>query len=276
MLLRCLALLATTFLLAVQANAQQNFSSHCIALSEGELPPGVQYAALGPDLAPSEVRLHYISHSTYVLETPDGQTIATDFTGFIGKDLIPDVVTMNRAHSSHYTDYPDPAIKHVLRGWGERGAPAEHFLELNELTIRNVTTDIRGGGAGPIKDGNSIFIFEVAGLCIGHLGHLHHEPSEEHYALIGRLDVVMVPVDGGMTLDVGTMTRVVKRLRSSLVLPMHWFGDYTLSSFVAGMEDEFAVEYPGGNSVTLSLANLPRTPTIKVLMPSIIRDPYDE
>ena len=273
MLLRALMAIAAALLLMSPANAQQNFSSHCIALSEGERPPGVQYAALGPDLAPSEVRLHYIGHSTYVLETPDGQTIATDFTGFIGTNIIPDVVTMNRAHSSHYTDFPDPAIKHVLRGWGENGAPAEHFVELNDLIIRNVTTDIRGGGAGRVKDGNSIFIFEVAGLCIGHLGHLHHEPSEEHYALIGRLDVVMVPVDGGMTLDVATMTRVVKRLRSSVVLPMHWFGDFTLSSFLSGMEDEFAVEYPGGNTVTLSLVDLPRTPTVKVLMPRPIRLP---
>ena len=39
------------------------------------------------------------------------------------------------------------------------------------------------------RDGNSIFIFEVAGLCIGHLGHLHHELDEGHYAEIGRLDV---------------------------------------------------------------------------------------
>jgi hypothetical protein len=30
---------------------------------------------------------------------------------------------MNRAHSSHYTDFPDPAIKHVLRGWNPEGRP---------------------------------------------------------------------------------------------------------------------------------------------------------
>lgn len=272
MLLR-IAIVLFTALVASPGWAQANFSSHCIALSEGQTPPGVQYAALGPALEPSEVRIHYVGHSTYVLETPGDQTIATDFTGFIGTDILPDIVTMNRAHSSHYTDYPDPAIKHVLRGWGEAGAPAEHFLELGDLIIRNVTTDLRGGGSGRVKDGNSIFIFEVAGLCIGHLGHLHHEPSEEQFAKIGRLDVLMVPVDGGMTLDVDTMMKVVKRLRSSIVLPMHWFGDFTLSTFVAGMESEFDVEYPGGNSITLSLRDLPRKPTIKVLMPRPIRTP---
>ncbi len=37
--------------------------------------------------------------------------------------IVPDVVTMNRAHSSHYTSIPDPRIQHVLRGWSEDGSP---------------------------------------------------------------------------------------------------------------------------------------------------------
>ena len=69
------------------------------------------------------------------------------------------------------------------------------------------------------EKGNSIFVFEMAGLCIGHLGHLHHEPDTAQYAALGRLDVVMVPVDGGYTLNLATMIRVVKRLRSSVVIP---------------------------------------------------------
>ncbi|MEY9138330.1 hypothetical protein ACVIWV_010144 [Bradyrhizobium diazoefficiens] len=30
----------------------------------------------------------------------------------------------------------------------------------------------------------------VAGLCIGHLGHLHHKLDDSHFAQIGRLDIV--------------------------------------------------------------------------------------
>jgi len=73
----------------------------------------------------------------------------------------------------------------------------------------------------------------------------------------------MVPVDGGRTLDAATMVRVMKRLRSRVVLPMHWFGDGTLSAFLNGMRDEFAIEYPSETSVTVSLMDLPfvRQPT---------------
>ena len=36
-------------------------------------------------------------------------------------DLVPDVVTMNNAHETHWTALPDPAIPHVLRGWARDG-----------------------------------------------------------------------------------------------------------------------------------------------------------
>ena len=254
------------FGLSVQASAEP-IPSHCIALA-GQYP-GIQYAALGdlPDMAETEVRLHYIGHSTYLLETAGGLKVATDYTGYVGADILPDVVTMNRAHSSHYTDFPDPAIPHVLKGWGDGERPASHYLELDEMIVRNVTTDIRAGYDARIKDDNSIFVFEAGGLCIGHLGHLHHEPTDEHYALLGRMDVVMVPVDGGRTLDTTTMLRVMKRLKARVVLPMHWFGDGTLEAFLAGMRTEFAVEYPSDTSVTVSLMDLPKTPTVYVLRP---------
>jgi L-ascorbate metabolism protein UlaG (beta-lactamase superfamily) len=114
---------------------------------------------------------------------------------------------------------------------------------------------------------NSIFIFEVAGLCIGHLGHLHQVPSPEQYATIGRLDVVMVPVDGGYTMSTEAMAEVVSRLRSSVVIPMHWFSGASLETFLARMEGSFDVVRTEQSSLELSLADLPGRPTIMVLTP---------
>ncbi|NNU79734.1 MBL fold metallo-hydrolase [Halovulum dunhuangense] len=248
--------------------AAQDLQSHCIALVENEFSD-IRFASFGADLSREQVRISYVDHSMFLIETPEGIGIATDFNGFVGVDVVPDVVTMNNAHSTHWTPTPDPRIPHVLRGWGDENGPAAHRLTLeDEILIRNVTTDIRSGFSGVVPDGNSIFIFEVAGLCIGHLGHLHHEPSEAQYAAIGRLDVVMAAVDGGMTVDIGTMSRIVSRLRSSVVLPMHWFGRSTLERFLAEMSDEFEIELVEGNSTTLSLRDLPRSPTIRVLTPA--------
>lgn len=262
-------------LCAGTAAAQDRTPSHCIAIAGAA--PGLHYlhkASFRDPLPDHTVRLNYIGHASFLIQTAGGLNAVTDFTGFIGTaDLIPDVVTMNHAHSTHWTAHPDPAIPHVLRGWGESfGAGADHHLDLGEMLVRNVPTDIRSF-AGVEPRGNSIFIFEVAGLCIGHLGHLHHEPDAAQYAAIGRLDVVMAPVDGGMTLDLETMMRVVGRLRSSVVIPMHWFGESTLQAFLRGMSGEFAVLDAGENSLEVSLRSLPRQPTIVVLRPQMLRDP---
>ncbi|MEM9639301.1 MAG: MBL fold metallo-hydrolase, partial [Pseudomonadota bacterium] len=120
--------------------------------------------------------------------------------------------------------------------------------------------------------GNSIFVFELAGLCVGHLGHLHHEPSAAQYAALGRLDVVMAPVDGGYTLDLPTMIRVLKRLKSSVVIPMHWFSLYGLDEFLVGMADEFAVVEVGGPALDISLDRLPTRPTVMVLRPALLSE----
>jgi L-ascorbate metabolism protein UlaG (beta-lactamase superfamily) len=261
-------------LLAKPAAVQGRLPSHCQAIAEAPGVASLHRAAFGDPLGENRVRVTFIDHAMFMIETPGGLTAVTDYVGYIGAtDHVPTVVTMNNAHRTHWTDRPDPRIPHVLRGWAENGVAASHHLDLGEMLVRNVTTDVRSRWDETVarKDGNSIFIFEVAGLCIGHLGHLHHEPSDEQYAAIGRLDVVMAPVDGGYTVGLDTMTAIVGRLRSSVVLPMHWFSGASLNAFLARMEGQFDVVRLDQNSIELSLRSLPSRPTIIVLEPAFLR-----
>ena len=264
-------------LLAHTAAAETRRPSHCIAIADAA--PGLTYlhkAAYSDPVAENSVRLTYIEHAMFLLQTHGGLSAVTDYAGGLSAGFLPDVVTMNHAHDTHWTMFPDPAIPHVLKGWGDTPAGADHHLDLGEMLVRNVPTDIRGRFGGPPEiNGNSIFIFEVEGLCIGHLGHLHHEPTDEQYAAIGRLDVVMAAVDGGLTLPVETIVRILKRLKSSVVIPMHWFGRFTLDQFVLAMTDEFDVQRPGTSEIILSLRTLPREPTVLVLEP-IYQPSFDE
>ncbi len=255
--------------MAASVGAQDRRSSHCIALAEAA--PGLSYVTLASwqDPIPNySIRLSYIAHASFLLQTQGGLNVVTDFTGFTGTaTMIPDVVTMNHAHETHWTAYPDPAIPHVLQGWGPFGEGIEHHLDLGEMLIRNVSTDIRSQFAGVEPRGNSIFVFEVEGLCIGHLGHLHHVPTDAQFAALGRLDVVMAAVDGGTTMPLPEMISVLRRLKSSLVIPMHWFGDFALEVFLSGVSDAFEVRRSAESSVEVSLANLPDRPTVLVLQP---------
>lgn len=237
--------------------------SHCVAMANAL--PNATFVNFTPTGGQSEgeVKLTYAGHSTYVIESPAGLRIATDYSGVYGTDPLPRVVTMNKAHRTHYTDMPAPGIEYVLRGWNPDGGPAKHRLVVDDVYIRNVPTDIRRFEQME-KDGNSIFIFEVAGLCIGHLGHLHHNLTDAHYAAIGRLDVVMVPIDGGMTQSLANMQEITKRLYSSVVLPMHRHST-PLEEFTLRMGEGFDVDFRDSRSLTLSLRSLPRRPTIIVL-----------
>ncbi len=259
-------------LIAGAAPAQDRRPSHCIAIADAA--PGISYIQKASYTAPVpqfSVRITYIDHAMFLIQTPGGLSAITDFAGYTGAaDFIPDVVTMNHAHSTHWTPAPNPAIPHVLPGWGAFGEGIEHYLDLGEMLIRNVSTDIRRGFGDTEENGNSIIVFEAEGLCIGHLGHLHHEPNEEQYAALGRLDVVMAAVDGGLTLPTDAIVRIMKRLKSSIVIPMHWFGRSTLDRFVVEMSDEFDVRYVRDSAMEVSLRTLPDRPTVMVLDPAYL------
>lgn len=270
---RLLIGLVLSAMAAGAAAGQERRPSHCVAVADAA--PGIEYlhkAAYTDPVPADAVRIRYIAHASFLIQTAGGLSAVTDFTGFLGNvDFTPDVVTMNHAHSTHWTAHPDPAIPYVLPGWGESfGEGVDHYLDLGEMVIRNVSTDIRSG-AGVEPEGNSIFVFEAAGLCVGHLGHLHHEPTDAQYAALGRADVVMAAVDGGLTLDLPTMTKVLHRLKASVVIPMHWFGDATLGAFLEGMKGEFDVVVTEGSELTVSLERLPGRPTVMVLRPAYLR-----
>jgi len=216
-------------------------------------------------LRQGEVGLTFLGHATFLIETPEGVRIATDYSDGTRPPVTPDVATMNKAHSTHFSIRPDPGIKHVLKGWNPAGGAAYHDLTVQDVRIRNVSTNIRSYGGATEYDGNSIFVFETAQLCIAHLGHLHHTLSPEHLKKLGRIDVLLVPVDGGYTLETFDMMEVLRSINAPLMIPMHFFGSSTLNRFLASAREHFPVEHGNGASITLSRATLPKSPKVLVL-----------
>jgi L-ascorbate metabolism protein UlaG (beta-lactamase superfamily) len=217
-------------------------------------------------LEPDQVRLTYVGHSSFLIESPQLVRIVTDYNDYVRPPLVPDIVTMNHAHSTHYTDTPNPAIRHVLRGWGPNPQqPARHDVKVRDVRVRNVPTNIRDWGGGTERHGNSIFIFETANLCIAHLGHLHHTLTQQQLNEIGRIDVVLVPVDGSYTLDLDGMMEVLQALKAPLMIPMHFFSSFTLSRFLDRARGSWEVETREVPSLVLSKTSLPAAPKVVVL-----------
>jgi L-ascorbate metabolism protein UlaG (beta-lactamase superfamily) len=212
-----------------------------------------------------QVGLTFLGHASFQIESPAGVSIVTDYSGANRPPQTPDIVTMNRAHISHYTEYPDPEIKYVLRGWNPEGGKAQHNLVYKDVRVRNVPTNIRDYAGGTIYDGNSIFIFEVGSLCIAHLGHLHHDLLPVHLEAMGPIDVVMVAVDGAYTIDQPGMIQVMRKIGAPLAIPMHFFGPTTLARFIELARKDYRIVMNESPHVVLSRATLPREPTLMVL-----------
>jgi len=229
-------------------------------------PPRAMPAALRlAALAAGEVRLSYVGHATFLIESPEGVRIATDYNDYVRPRVLPDIVTMNHAHSTHYTDRPDPGIKLVLRGWRDDGKPAGHDVGFKDVHVRSVSTNIRTWAGETERYGNSIFVFEIGGLCIAHLGHLHHTLTQSQLDELGRMDVVMAPVDGSYTLDLEGMVEVLQSLHAQMIIPMHFFNTFTLDRFLSRMRQTYRVEMSAVPSLVVSRKTLPSTPTVMVL-----------
>ena len=243
------------------------------ALADACLPPLARNAPMAPDGTPitfaavqsGAVKITYVGHSTFTIETPGGVIAATDYNDHVRPVELPTIATMNHAHSTHFTHRPDPAIRHVLRGWSHQGKPPVFDLMERDMRVRNVPTNIRDGGATEFS-GNSIFVFEVSGLCIAHLGHLHHTLTPDHLKALGQIDVVLAAVDGSWTLDHEGIVEVISQLQPKIVIPMHYFGENALNRFLSRVQARFDIERVASDSIILSRANLPTKPAIKVLI----------
>lgn len=246
--------------------AYADSSANCPGLIASARPRVIPAAFRVAALERDQVRLNYIGHSTFLIESPQGVRVATDYNDYVRSPVLPDIVTMNHAHSTHYTDRPDPGIKHVLRGWAGNEKPARIDLHYKDVRVRNVPTNIRTWeGGGTERHGNSIFIFEIANMCIAHLGHLHHTLNPQQLSEIGRVDAVLVPVDGSYTLDMEGMVEVLHALKAPLMIPMHYFSSYTLDRFLDRVRREWDVEISPVPTAVLSKTTLPAKPKVLVL-----------
>jgi L-ascorbate metabolism protein UlaG (beta-lactamase superfamily) len=248
--------IALTGLMLVASAAQ----AACTGVIAGGAAP-LRLAAAVPEGA---IKITFLGHASFLIESPAGVRIVTDYNDAIRAPLTPHIVTMNNAHPMHYSDAVEPGVKYILRGWDPDGGIPSHHLEYRDVWIHNVPTNVREFG-GTRYNGNSIFVFDIADLCIAHLGHLHHTLTQTHLAELGAIDIVMVPIDGVWTLNQDDMIEVVQQIKPKIVIPMHIFTRATLDKFLTRIGDLYQVRNATSRTVVLSRSDLPETTEILVL-----------
>jgi L-ascorbate metabolism protein UlaG (beta-lactamase superfamily) len=104
------------------------------------------------------------------------------------------------------------------------------------------------------------------------MGDLGHRLTDNQVVEVGKVHVLLIPVGGNFTIDARTAQTVSEQVRAALIIPMHYKTE-KLTLPISGLEkflkDKDNVTRLDTSEVTLTSAELPTSPTIMVLQPSL-------
>jgi len=221
------------------------------------------------------INLTWYGQSTFVMSTGEGIKVLMDP---VNPNMIKveisepiDLVTVSHEHGDHnYVALAkgNPTILH--------GLTESEFTDIDQVVkgihVRTVGS-FHDKQEGSQRGKNAIFIFELPGLKVVHLGDLGHVLNENQVSAIGATDILLIPVGSGPTIDLPSAIEVIKQLRPRVVIPMHFspadapaggFRLGTVEDFIKVVDSSFNVKY-SGHSETFIAGKLPSETTIMVM-----------
>lgn len=178
------------------------------------------------------MEITYLGHASFRLKGKQ-KTVVTDpydeRVGKFPKGIEADMVTVSHDHEDHNQIEKVHGSRFIVRGPGE--------YEIGGVSVVGVPTwhdDKNGGDRGR----NTVYVVEMDGLRIAHLGDVGHKLSLEQLGEMGAIDILLIPVGGTYTIDAKTAAEVVKQVDPWVVIPMHYqTADTHLSNQLAGVEE---------------------------------------
>ena len=207
------------------------------------------------------VRITWHGHAWFEIQGESVSIVIDPFKG-IGipePKLTADIVLSSHGHGDH-------AATELVEG----AEPLKEFLGKTTIAgvpIKGIATyhDTEAGGQ---RGKNSVYVFEVDGIHICHLGDLGHPLTPEQLEAIGAVDVLMIPVGGNYTIDAQTATKEIEKLAPKVAIPMHVKLpglSVNIASIDAFLEGKTNVEQISTNSIELTKSNLSADTAIKAL-----------
>lgn len=222
--------------------------------------------------------LRWHGQSFFDLTTGKGTRVVFDphaIEGYGRNSLKADLICLSHNHDDHIQIgvIENARQAKLLPGLNQKGKKAEwnlidqKFKDIRVRTVGAYHDDMKGMLHGL----NAIFILEVDGLHIVHLGDLGHPLSKEQIDKIGPVDVLMVPVGGVYSLNGIEAKKVVAQLKPRMyVLPMHYgtkaaLQDELLSvdSFLEDQKKE-NIRMEKSNELVIDPAFKPKEPIVVV------------
>ena len=124
-----------------------------------------------------------------------------------------DIVTVSHPHPSHSYVQGVGGPPRVVKGPGE--------YEISGVLILGLTT-FHDAVKGQSRGKNTIYLFEIDGVTICHLGDIGHVINDEPLEAMGKVDILMLPVGGVTTITPAMASETIRKMEPKMVLPMHY------------------------------------------------------
>ncbi|HLN87483.1 MAG TPA: MBL fold metallo-hydrolase [Candidatus Limnocylindrales bacterium] len=213
------------------------------------------------------VTIQWLGHSTFQITSSKGTRVLTDPHGAfdLPRPTLPQhIVTTSHQHGPHNSVHMASGTPVILHGLSPSG---EDWQKIS-TTIRDVSVyDVpayHDKSRGMQRGNNAIFVFRVDDICIAHLGDLGHVPTPEQLKMIGKIDILLVPIAGGYFTVTPTEAReVTKLVNPKIAIPMHFWWEEAVREYTQGLTRVKMLSAP---VLKISKAELPQ-PIETVVMP---------
>ena len=162
------------------------------------------------------MEITWLGHSCFRIKGKDAIVITDPChpsLGYTLGKLDADIVTLSHFHPGHsYSEAITSEFKEI-RGPGE--------YELKGIFITGIAT-FHDSEQGNKLGRNIVYVLEMDGMTLCHLGDLGHLPASQLMEAIGDVDVLFLPVGGVSTIAGSTAAEIVRHLSPKIAIPMHY------------------------------------------------------
>ena len=185
------------------------------------------------------VTIEWLGHSTFQITSSKGTRVLTDPHGAfdLPRPTLPQhIVTTSHQHGPHNSVHMAPGTPVILHGLSPVG---EDWQKIS-TTIRDVSVYVvpafHDKSRGMQRGKNAIFVFRIDDICIAHLGDLGHVLTPEQLNMMGKIDVLLMPIAGGYFTVTPTEAReVTKQVNPRISIPMHFWWEQAVQEYTQGL-----------------------------------------
>jgi L-ascorbate metabolism protein UlaG (beta-lactamase superfamily) len=207
------------------------------------------------------MEITWLGHASFRLRGKDGTVITDPTPRKVGgaSRLTGTIVTVSHQHPGHNAAQTVGGNPRIISGPGE--------YEVAGIEIVGVPT-FHDAEHGKKRGKNTVYVIELDDIVVCHLGDLGHIPTTEQLGQMRKIDILLIPVGGDVTIDAAQAVEVISLIEPKIVIPMHYRtgdGESRLDTVDRFLRDMGVTGAEPQARLSVSASNLPEAMQVIVL-----------